>query len=789
MTNDIFTQETVDKLNASALTFNEVVTSRAGGVSTGAIIDQTLTPLGETTDTLKGRLDKLGVHISGWASTDGGTLTSPAQAFLNNTAGSAGFGNYYSWSGEFPKTVAPGSDPAAVGSGFVPRTDIVLRPVVLEAMRRSYAEAGYNLVQGSFEKGGVLASTHDVLLYEKDGKAYSWTGVYPSGGYIVSPNTDPTTVGFIAVHSALNRDESAMIYSQIRAYKGVSSKLVCSGKNFNGDGAGGVFFVDLNDSSTVDDGVVTLIDALGRRWKRDHTKGEVHLLWATGKILPGISYTAEFEAAVRASSRYTNGNPIDARAGTVILPSCDILLRDAWVKNPGLVLKGMSNNVSRIVGDTEITLTVQPLRNDVAPFTNPGYGAIVLQNVQFCAVSDVARNSGIGLLLINCFAGKFSNSYFAGFKKSVVMRGCHFINFDNSMMADESSSFDNPNLEIYNRGYAISVDTNSSAGEIESSSFKIDGGWFNNTSFDFDNASNHIITDVNIGPASKTILVGYGSRWSDNRFENLEQFALAGKYDRFPWFTVSKDDNIFENNAIHSFSANSDPLINPKFLVTGNNNKFDFSKECIHYGIIYMGPNTHGNHVTLGDFVDLKLFGETSGTSIYSVENAHIFMGRNSYTLKHKSSKIDVSGSDIKIKSCTSIAMPSARLVQGFTVDGKTHTVTDASGNMRIILNYNSTTNYTYGVYALKFRVKCSSEHMKFKVFPTSTRQNANKFGMQQLNDCYVVVRFEISQDDTTTIQPAIVFEDGLVGDSLELSEIELLKLDGGKYTETLYAG
>ena len=130
MADDIFTQDTVDKLNSSALTFNEVVTSRAGGVSTGAVISQTLTPLGETTDTLKGRLDKLGVHISDWASTDGGTLTSPAQAFLNNTSGSVGFGNYYSWSGVYPSgghIVAPGTDPAAVGSGYAPRTDVALR--------------------------------------------------------------------------------------------------------------------------------------------------------------------------------------------------------------------------------------------------------------------------------------------------------------------------------------------------------------------------------------------------------------------------------------------------------------------------------------------------------------------------------------------------------------------------------------------------------------------------------------------------------------------------------------
>ena len=96
MADDIFTQETVDKLNASALTFNEVVTSRAGGVSTGSLIDQTLTPLGEETDTLKGRLDKIGTTFTDWGSAVGGTLTSAAQSFLNNTSGSAGFGNYLS---------------------------------------------------------------------------------------------------------------------------------------------------------------------------------------------------------------------------------------------------------------------------------------------------------------------------------------------------------------------------------------------------------------------------------------------------------------------------------------------------------------------------------------------------------------------------------------------------------------------------------------------------------------------------------------------------------------------
>ena len=62
-----------------------------------------------------------------------------------------------------------------------------------EALRRSYAEAGYNLVDGSFESGGTLSSTSDVLTYEATGEAYSWTGAYPGGSYSVPQDTNPTT--------------------------------------------------------------------------------------------------------------------------------------------------------------------------------------------------------------------------------------------------------------------------------------------------------------------------------------------------------------------------------------------------------------------------------------------------------------------------------------------------------------------------------------------------------------------------------------------------------------------
>lgn len=60
-----------------------------------------------------------------------------------------------------------------------------------EALRRSYAEAGYNLVDGSFEVGGTLTYASDVLLHGTSGKAYSG----PAG--IVAAGTDPLSGGFV----------------------------------------------------------------------------------------------------------------------------------------------------------------------------------------------------------------------------------------------------------------------------------------------------------------------------------------------------------------------------------------------------------------------------------------------------------------------------------------------------------------------------------------------------------------------------------------------------------------
>lgn len=73
----------------------------------------------------------------------------------------------------------------------VPSASSVTKALARESIRRSYAGAGYNLVDGSFEVGGTLVHANDVLLQESTGKAFSG----PAGP--VAAGTDPTIGGFV----------------------------------------------------------------------------------------------------------------------------------------------------------------------------------------------------------------------------------------------------------------------------------------------------------------------------------------------------------------------------------------------------------------------------------------------------------------------------------------------------------------------------------------------------------------------------------------------------------------
>lgn len=176
----------------------EVITGKAGGAAGGATIGTATNPVtGQTQQTLPSILADLGFDVQSWTSSTGGVLASANQVFLNDTPGSLGLGDYYAWGGTFPKTVPAGTDPALPTSGYIMRSSRFAGTQAREALRRSYAQAGYNLVDGSFEAGGTLVNANDVLLQERTGKAF--TG--PAG--VVAAGTNPSSGGFVDVSASL----------------------------------------------------------------------------------------------------------------------------------------------------------------------------------------------------------------------------------------------------------------------------------------------------------------------------------------------------------------------------------------------------------------------------------------------------------------------------------------------------------------------------------------------------------------------------------------------------------
>lgn len=68
------------------------------------------------------------------------------------------------------------------------------------------------------------------------------------------------------------------LYGQIRAYEGDAENIKCLGRSNIFDEAHGYFFLDSTDTSSADDDGTVIVDALGRRWKRQYS-GAVNVRW------------------------------------------------------------------------------------------------------------------------------------------------------------------------------------------------------------------------------------------------------------------------------------------------------------------------------------------------------------------------------------------------------------------------------------------------------------------------------------------------------------------------------
>lgn len=193
----------------------------------------------------------------------------------------------YYWDGAKWKTMGIGYNPVNdLRNELEPRIED-LSAQSFEALRRSYAEAGLNLVDGSFEEGGTLTSATDVLLHKATGIAYSG----PVGN--VAAGTDPTVVGsgYVTRTNVVLRSGMAAVdgfgligstnYAGIKAYTGNGDKIYCVGRSNIFDHGNGLFARDDSDTTSAEVYGYIFIDALSRRWKRVHS-GSNSLYWYGG---------------------------------------------------------------------------------------------------------------------------------------------------------------------------------------------------------------------------------------------------------------------------------------------------------------------------------------------------------------------------------------------------------------------------------------------------------------------------------------------------------------------------
>ena len=160
-----------------------------------------------------------------------------------------------------------------------------------EALRRSYAEAGYDLIGRFSNTGLVVDSATDVVLWEPTGVAYAYSGELPHTiGAGETPVGNPNWVSKST--KSLRADIQVANYAALRAYTGALRAVYVTGTvgSLNPEGIAGYFLLASDDTTSADNGATVIVDTLGRRWKRSGFLKAARLSW--WELQPGYDATA-----------------------------------------------------------------------------------------------------------------------------------------------------------------------------------------------------------------------------------------------------------------------------------------------------------------------------------------------------------------------------------------------------------------------------------------------------------------------------------------------------------------
>nr|WP_284183174.1 hypothetical protein [Providencia rettgeri] len=181
-------------------------------------------------------------------------------------------------------------------------------------MNTAIVAAGYITID-SFQQGADLPNNeltqrNHILRDETTGEYYRWDGDLPKKAPVGSTPQSTGGIGegaWVSVGDASLRsgllaiDGQSFIgstnYSGVRNYTGVNSKITVYGISNIFDGGAGEFVRDDSDHSSVDNGGTVLVDANGKRWKRQFT-GLVKLIWFGVSGNDNSDHTSAVQSAV-----------------------------------------------------------------------------------------------------------------------------------------------------------------------------------------------------------------------------------------------------------------------------------------------------------------------------------------------------------------------------------------------------------------------------------------------------------------------------------------------------------
>ena len=280
------------------------------------------------------------------------------------------------------------------------------RPTYNKVMK----SVGFKPGSGDFTTGfTVMPGERDIAWYDPVSlNWYSYLGVIPTGGYPVATGTNPVgSVDWKPVTDELLRNALDSVggaglvgdanYAQIRAYTGTSTKINCYGRVNVFDRAHGVFVLDSSDVVSADNDGTILIDALGRRWKRQ-VIGGAYPEWFGAKCDGVTDDTAALQAT------FANSKAI-ILTGNIKVSGTTLIKGGHEIKSEGATISTTSSSLTILYADAVDDWSIS--------------GGLTLEKFGFAGVAPTVRvEAHCGIAISGCLNWKLDGIVARGFSGS-----------------------------------------------------------------------------------------------------------------------------------------------------------------------------------------------------------------------------------------------------------------------------------------------------------------------------------------------------------------------------------